>query len=122
MKSPGAPSLRRDVEKQFWGEIGKGFTSEDAAVAVGVSQAAGSRWFRERGGMPSFMLAPTTGRFLSFATPCGSRTRRSIRRSTCRAEVRCDASSSRVCGPGGQCECPVHVPVGGARSSSRLRS
>ena len=67
MKSPGAPSLRREVEKQFWGEIGRGVTSEDAAVAVGVSQAAGSRWFRERGGMPSFMLAPTTGRFLSFA-------------------------------------------------------
>jgi transposase, IS30 family len=66
MKSPGKPSLRRDVERLFWREIGKGLTSEEAAIAVGVSQAAGSRWFRERGGMPTFMLAPVAGRYLSF--------------------------------------------------------
>ena len=66
IKSPGAPSLRREVERKFWGEIAKGLTSENAASAVGVSQAAGSRWFRERGGMPRFMLAPVTGRYLSF--------------------------------------------------------
>lgn len=66
MKSPGAPSLRRDVERLFWHEIGKGLTSEDAAIAVGASQAAGSRWFRERGGMPSFMVSALTGRYLSF--------------------------------------------------------
>jgi IS30 family transposase len=66
MKSPGKPSLRRDVERLFWREIAKGSTSEDAAIAVGASQAAGSRWFRERGGMPTFMLAPVTGRYLSF--------------------------------------------------------
>jgi DNA-binding CsgD family transcriptional regulator len=50
----------------FWREIAKGLTSEDAAIAVGASQAAGSRWFRERGGMPTFLLAPVTGRYLSF--------------------------------------------------------
>jgi IS30 family transposase len=66
MKSPGKPSLRRDVERLFWREIAKGLTSEDAAVAVGASQAAGSRWFRERGGMPTFLLVPVTGRYLSF--------------------------------------------------------
>jgi IS30 family transposase len=66
MKSPGAPALRREVERKFWREIGKGLTSEDAAVAVGVSQAAGSRWFRQRGGMASFMVTPVTGRYLSF--------------------------------------------------------
>src|ERR671910_67151 len=66
MKSPGAPSLRRDVERLFWREIAKGLTSEDAAVAVGASQAAGSRWFRERGGMPTFMTVPLAGRYLSF--------------------------------------------------------
>ncbi|WP_091556558.1 IS30 family transposase [Micromonospora pattaloongensis] len=66
MKSPGAPSLRRDVERLFWREIAKGLTSEEAALAVGASQAAGSRWFRDRGGMPSFMLTPVTGRYLSF--------------------------------------------------------
>jgi len=66
MKSPGKPSLRRDVERLFWREITKGLTSEDAATAVGASQAVGSRWFRERGGMPSFLRASITGRYLSF--------------------------------------------------------
>jgi hypothetical protein len=66
MKSPGKPSLRRDVERLFWREIGQGQTSEEAAVAVGASQAVGSRWFRQRGGMPSFMLTPVSGRYLSF--------------------------------------------------------
>ena len=66
MKSPGHPTLRRDTERLFWCEIAKGLSSDDAAVAVGASQAAGSRWFRERGGMPTFMLAPLSGRYLSF--------------------------------------------------------
>lgn len=66
MKSPGKPSLRRDVERLFWREVAKGLSSEDAAAAVGVSQAAGSRWFRERGGMPTFLINPVTGRYLSF--------------------------------------------------------
>ncbi len=66
MKSPGKPSLRRDVERLFWREIAKGLSSEDAAVTVGASQAAGSRWFRERGGMPTFMLDRPSGRYLSF--------------------------------------------------------
>src|SRR4028119_1148710 len=65
MKSPGAPSLRRDVERAFWREIATGLTSEEAAIAVGASQAAGSRWFRERGGMPSLSLTPLSGRYLS---------------------------------------------------------
>ena len=66
MKSPGAPSLRRDVERAFWREIAKGLTSEEAAIAVGASQAAGSRWFRERGGTPSLSLTPLSGRYSSF--------------------------------------------------------
>ena len=66
MKSPGAPSLRRDVERLFWREIAKGLTSEDSALAVGASQAAGSRWFRERGGMPTFMVVSLSGRYLCF--------------------------------------------------------
>src|SRR3984957_9804087 len=65
-KSPGAPSLRRDVERLFWGEIAKGLRSEDSALAVGASQAAGSRWFRDRGGMATFMLVPLSGRYLCF--------------------------------------------------------
>ena len=66
MKSPGHPTHPRDVERLFWREIAKGLSSEDAALAVGASQAAGSRWFRERGGMPTFMLDPLSGRYLSF--------------------------------------------------------
>jgi IS30 family transposase len=66
MRSPGAPSLRRDVERLFWREIANGLTSEDAALVVGASSAAGSRWFRERGGMPTFMLRPLAGRYLCF--------------------------------------------------------
>ena len=65
MKSLGAPSLRREVEREFWREIATGVTSEEAAIAVGVSQAVGARWFRHRGGMP-IDLSPTTGRYLSF--------------------------------------------------------
>src|SRR4051812_44837238 len=67
MKSPGAPARRRDAERLFCRQIAGGLSSEDAAVAVGVSPAAGSRWFRERGGMPLFLLAPLTGRYLSSA-------------------------------------------------------
>jgi IS30 family transposase len=65
MKSPGAPSLRREVERQFWCEIASGVTTDVAANAVGVSPAVGARWFCHRGGMP-IDLSPTTGRHLSF--------------------------------------------------------
>jgi transposase, IS30 family len=67
MKSPGAPSLRREVQRAFWREIAKGLTSEQAGVAVGASQAAGSRWFREGGGMPFVDPGPLSGRYLSFS-------------------------------------------------------
>lgn len=66
MKSPGAPALRREVERAFWREIAKRVTTEEAAVAVGVSPAAGVRWFRHGGGMPSVDVAPLSGRYLSF--------------------------------------------------------
>ena len=66
MRSPGAPSHRREVERQFWVQVATGITSEKAAEAVGVSQAVGSRWFRHRGGMPLFMSKPVSDRYLSF--------------------------------------------------------
>jgi hypothetical protein len=66
MKSPGAPSLRREVERAFWVEIATGVTTEAAAARVGVSSAVGARWFRHRGGMP-IDLSPSTGRYLSFS-------------------------------------------------------
>ena len=66
MRSPGAPSHRREVERKFWGEIAKGLLPEQAAQAAGVSQAVGARWFRHGGGMPPFDLKPLAGRYLSF--------------------------------------------------------
>ncbi len=66
MKSPGRPSTRREVERLFRGEIAKGLTSEDAAVAVGAAPAMGTRWFRHAGGMPRINLT-VSGRYLSFA-------------------------------------------------------
>jgi IS30 family transposase len=67
MKSPGKPSHRREVELWFWREIAKGLSTEDAAAAVGVSSAAGVRWFRERGGMATLLRDPETCRYLCFA-------------------------------------------------------
>lgn len=67
MRSPGAPSLPREIERLFWQQIATGITSERAAEAVGVSQVIGARWFRYRGGMPLFMSNPISGRYLSFA-------------------------------------------------------
>lgn len=67
MRSPGRPPIRREVEQAFWRKIAEGMTSEDAGIAVGVSGPVGSRWFRERGGMPSISLDAPSGRYLSFA-------------------------------------------------------
>lgn len=67
MRSPGRPPIRREVERAFWGRIAEGMTSEDAGIAVGVSGPVGSRWFRERGGMPLISLDAPSGRYLSFA-------------------------------------------------------
>src|SRR5215210_5834512 len=67
MRSPGRPPIRRDVERAFWVKVAEGLSSEEAAVACGVSGPAGSRWFRDRGGMPSIQLNPSSGRYLSFA-------------------------------------------------------
>jgi IS30 family transposase len=68
MWSPGRPSVvRREDRQRFWRAIAAGCSSEDAATAAGVSQAVGSRWFRDGGGMPPISLAPVSGRYLSFA-------------------------------------------------------
>src|SRR6266700_4807355 len=68
MWSPGRPSVARLEDRQrFWREIAAGCSSEEAAAAAGVSQAVGSRWFRDGGGMPPISLAPVSERYLSFA-------------------------------------------------------
>jgi hypothetical protein len=66
MKSPGAPSHRREVQRRFWIEIAKGLWAEDAAEVVGVSPAVGTRWFRHAGGMTPFERPGLSGRYLSF--------------------------------------------------------
>jgi len=66
--SPGRPSVaRREDRVRFWEAIACGASSEEAAAAAGVSQAVGSRWFRQAGGMPPISLAPVSERYLSFA-------------------------------------------------------
>lgn len=70
--SPGRPPVAgRDELRRFWSGIAAGMASEDAAVAAGVSQPVGSRWFREAGGMPpakfSLSAEPLSGRYLSLA-------------------------------------------------------
>jgi IS30 family transposase len=67
MKSPGAPSHRREIQRQFWAEIAKGLLAEEAAHQVGVSPAVATRWFRHGGGMSPFSSKPLSGRYLSFA-------------------------------------------------------
>ena len=68
MRSPGRPSAgRREDRVQFWEAIARGASSEDAAREAEVSQAVGSRWFRQAGGMSPISLAPVSGRYLSFA-------------------------------------------------------
>lgn len=57
----------RDVQRLFWPRIAEGLSSKEAALASGVSQPVGGRWFRQGGGMSSLCLKPPSGRYLSFA-------------------------------------------------------
>jgi IS30 family transposase len=70
--SPGRPpATGRDERRRFWAAIAAGMASEEAAIAAGVLQAVGTRWFRQAGGMPPSMFRPSakplSGRYLSFA-------------------------------------------------------
>ena len=69
MRSPGRPPVaRREHRQEFWVAIARGVASDEAGIAAGVSPAVGSRWFRERGGMPpTSIMVPHSGRYLSFA-------------------------------------------------------
>jgi IS30 family transposase len=67
MRSPGRPPVgRREHRQRFWEGIARGLSSEEAGVAAGISPAVGTRWFRESGGMASFIFVPLSGRYLSF--------------------------------------------------------
>jgi IS30 family transposase len=67
MRSPGRPpGWRREHLQQFWEAIARGLSSEDAAIAVGLSPAVGGRLFRQAGGMRTISPTPSSGRYLSF--------------------------------------------------------
>jgi hypothetical protein len=71
-RSPGRPGVaQRENRRRFWAAIALGRSSDDAATGAGVSQPVGFRWFREAGGMPPKILAPSSkplsARYLSFA-------------------------------------------------------
>src|SRR3954452_11003411 len=66
--SPGRPTVAwRQDRVQFWAAIGRGATSENAALAIGVSSAVGTRWFRHAGGVNPSLVPSMSGRYLSFA-------------------------------------------------------
>src|SRR5260370_22857100 len=70
--SPGRPPVAgRDEQRRFWAAIESGMASEDAAVAAGVPQAIGTRWFRKAGGMAPAIFGrsakPLSGRYLSLS-------------------------------------------------------
>ncbi len=68
MRSPGRPGVnQRETKQTFWKYIAEGMPSEAAALACGVSQPLGPRWFREAGGMAPISLLPRSGRYLSFS-------------------------------------------------------
>ena len=72
LPSPGRPpAAERSELQRFWLGIAQGMTSEEAALAAGMSQPVGTRMFRKAGGMPPAMFRssakPSSGRYLSFA-------------------------------------------------------
>jgi IS30 family transposase len=68
MRSPGRPGVNQlETKRAFWNCIAQGMETEAAALACGVSQPLGPRWFREAGGMPPIELAPGAGPYLSFS-------------------------------------------------------
>jgi transposase len=72
LRSPGRPPMAgRDERRRFWAAIAAGMASEAAAIEAGVSQAVGTRWFRETGGMAPAKFGvsarPLSGRYLSLS-------------------------------------------------------
>ncbi len=65
--SLGSPSVRRELQREFWRLVGQGWQTPAAAAACGVSEPVASRWFRDAGGMPPVDLVEPSGRYLSFA-------------------------------------------------------
>ena len=65
--SPGRPTVAwREDRVRFWAAIGRGASTEDAAIAAGVSSPVGYRWFRHAGGVKPTLPPAVSGRYLSF--------------------------------------------------------
>src|ERR1700687_5991477 len=72
LRSLGRPAVAERSELQrFWLGIAQGMTSEEAALAAGMSQPVGPRMCRKAGGKPPAIFRssakPPSGRYLSFA-------------------------------------------------------
>ena len=65
MRSPGHPGHTRSREREFWAQVATGLLPTEAGIAIGVSPVAGSRWFRESGGMSPYSWPAPSGRYLS---------------------------------------------------------
>jgi transposase, IS30 family len=58
----------RELQRQFWLLIRAGVVRKQAAVALGLHPDTGKLWFRQAGGvMPAYVMAPSSGRFLSMS-------------------------------------------------------
>ena len=62
---PDPRGVINQVRRSFWRAVGEGFSIEEAAAWVGVSETAGRVWFRKAGGMSSVCLKEPGGRRLS---------------------------------------------------------
>ena len=60
-------AMPREFERRFWRLIGLGWSTERAALEVGVSSTTGERWFLDGGGMAPMTLAEPRRRFLTLA-------------------------------------------------------
>ncbi len=65
--SPGRPTVAwREDRVRFWAAIGRGESTDAAAVAAGVSSPVAYRWFRHAGGVKPTLPPAVSGRYLSF--------------------------------------------------------
>jgi hypothetical protein len=66
LRLPGRPGIASRTDRMvFWLALGDGMTTTKAAELAGVSEPAGSRRFRQGGGMPTVCLAPLSRRAVS---------------------------------------------------------
>lgn len=64
--SLGPPTIQLNVRRRFWRLVAQGMQTPGAALAAGVSEPTGSKWFRNAGGVPPIDLDEPGGRFLRF--------------------------------------------------------